>query len=528
MLVGKDLNGRRLATLLLPSIASLVWCMVLLSNQAPRLIGKRLSGDGDFAQHLTLGRLMLEQRAILKVDPTLYSVGPLPWFGHEWLTELCFAFTHAKLGLIGPVLLVSVLLASACALMLREALDLTEAAWPALLAFGLAAPLLVPHLLIRPHIVSWFFAILWQRRLNLWARGAIDWVRWLLLALPLMVLWCNLHGGFLLGFVLIALEGAALGCSVVFGSAEARAPALRRGAQLGLGALLLFAASGLNPFGFGLHWHLFQHLSRTELLHHVNEFRSPDFFSIDDKPLLIWITLSFALAAACHGGSDVSPQRPLHSRLLQLALLWMTLSSQRNAALFALLSAPIVAQDLARVLRAATTAPGAWGRIARSVSESSTRLALQDRARDGRIWALVLFAFLLIRAPQASAELGFTKESQPIAAARYIRAHAETFRGHMFNAYAWGGYLAYELYPAQKCFISGMADYYGPELFFDYRTVATLQQGWEQVLTKYRVDFIVFDANSPLASALRLHPGWREIYRDELAVIFLRKDALAG
>jgi hypothetical protein len=399
MLAEKDFKGGRFAKLLVPSIATLVWCAVLLSNQAPKLIGRRLSGDGDFAQHLTLGRLMLEQRAILKVDPTLYTVGPLPWYGHEWLTEVAFAFTEAQLGLSGPVLLVSALIASACALTLREAEDQTEAAWPALLAFGFAAPLLVAHLFIRPHVVSWFFAVLWQRRLNLWARGVIDWRRWLLFALPLMVLWCNLHGGFLLAFVLLALEGAALACSVAFGSAEARAPALRRAAQLGLGALLVLAVSGLNPFGFGLHWHLFEHLSRAELLHHVNEFKSPDFFVVDNKPLLVWIVLSFALAAASHGGAEAGQQRPLHARLLQLALLWMTLSSQRSGPFFALLTAPIVAQDLAAVLRSATRAPGAWGRIARAVSESSTRLAVQDRPRDGRLWGLVLFAILLMRAP---------------------------------------------------------------------------------------------------------------------------------
>jgi hypothetical protein len=259
-------------------------------------------------------------------------------------------------------------------------------------------------------------------------------------------------------------------------------------------------------------------------LHHVNEFKSPDFFVVDNKPLLVWIVLSFALAAASHGGAEAGQQRPLHARLLQLALLWMTLSSQRSGPFFALLTAPIVAQDLAAVLRSATRAPGAWGRIARAVSESSTRLAVQDRPRDGRLWGLVLFAILLMRAPSASAELAFSPETQPIAAVRYLREHAATFRGHVFNSYAWGGYLAYELYPAQRCFISGMADYYGSELFFEYRAVANLQRGWEQVLAKYQVEYILFESNSSLASALSMHPGWREIYRDELAVIFLRKD----
>ncbi len=510
----------------LPSVACLVWCAVMLALVSPALLPTRISGDGDFAQHLTLGRLMLEARAVLKVDPTLYSVGPLPWFGHEWLSELLFAAVSARFGLMGPVLLVSALVASACALMQRDAEERANSVWIGLLVFGLATPLLVAHLWIRPHLVTWPLAVLWQRRLLQWQDGKMSFTRWLVLGVPLMVLWCNLHGGFLLAFVLIAIQAAALVPELVALPREQRRPVLRQCGQLGLGAGCMLLASGLNPFGFALHTHLVEHLSRSALLHKVNEFKSPDFYMIESKPLLIWILLSFALSAFDVGRALPRLARvPLRERLLQLALLAMTLGAQRNAALYALLSAPTLARDLSRVLLAGEAAPGVWGRLARKVSASSRRLAALDQRHDGRVWAIVTFLSLLVAAPGQSEKLEFSPKLQPVQAVRYIGEHAELLRGRMFNSYAWGGYLAYALYPRQRCFVSGMADYYGSKLFFDYRAVAYLESNWASVLDQYRIDWILFEADSSLARLLAFHPAWRLLYRDSLAVIYVRARA---
>ena len=70
----------------------------------------------------------------------------------------------------------------------------------------LAAAAAQIHMLARPHVLSWLFVLLWVDVLYRFEEGK----RWVLLWLPpLMLLWVNVHGGFILGLALLALFGCA-------------------------------------------------------------------------------------------------------------------------------------------------------------------------------------------------------------------------------------------------------------------------------------------------------------------------------
>lgn len=91
----------------------------------------------------------------------------------------------------------------------------------------------------------------------------------------------------------------------------------------------------------------------------------------------------------------------------------------------------------------------------------------------------------------------------------------------MFNYFPWGGYLLYRLYPEYRVFIDGQTDFYGEALTREYETVITVAPGWEQVLARYAVNWVIIPAEQPLGQALR-QAGWQEIYRDAAAVILRR------
>ena len=80
----------------------------------------------------------------------------------------------------------------------------------------------------------------------------------LLFVLPaLAVIWANLHGGFLLGILLIcAYAGGELAGALVTRGSEDRRAAFGRSCRYGGAALGCLAASLINPYG----WHL--HLTR--------------------------------------------------------------------------------------------------------------------------------------------------------------------------------------------------------------------------------------------------------------------------
>ena len=109
----------------------------------------------------------------------------------------------------------------------------------------------------------------------------------------------------------------------------------------------------------------------------------------------------------------------------------------------------------------------------------------------------------------------------PASAADYLRGR--DLPGEMFNSYNWGGYLIWRLYPEGRVFIDGRADLYGDEFIEEYLRVAYALAGWEETLARFGVGHAVIEASSPLAGVLALHPAWREVYRDEMAAVFVRE-----
>ena len=69
------------------------------------------------------------------------------------------------------------------------------------------------HFLARPHVLSWLLTVVWFELLDSAASAPASAQKKRLFWLPVvMLLWVNVHGGFLLGFVLLAvyLAGGAI------------------------------------------------------------------------------------------------------------------------------------------------------------------------------------------------------------------------------------------------------------------------------------------------------------------------------
>jgi hypothetical protein len=95
--------------------------------------------------------------------------------------------------------------------------------------------------------------------------------------------------------------------------------------------------------------------------------------------------------------------------------------------------------------------------------------------------------------------------------------------GHMFNEFDWGGYLLLNLWPNQQIFMDGHTHIYGEKLTREYEQVITQGKGWEVILNKYNVKWIIIRVNTSLAKALSSSTGWTPAYEDKTAIIFVRK-----
>ena len=119
-----------------------------------------------------------------------------------------------------------------------------------------------------------------------------------------------------------------------------------------------------------------------------------------------------------------------------------------------------------------------------------------------------------------------TASNYPVAAADWLAAHPEVGT-KMYNQYGWGGYLAYRFYPEpnRRVFIFGEAALMGDALLNQYQDVQTLRSDWKQVLDKYGVDYIVYNRGEALANVLATQPGWKLVYEDPEAVIYVRSQS---
>jgi hypothetical protein len=110
----------------------------------------------------------------------------------------------------------------------------------------------------------------------------------------------------------------------------------------------------------------------------------------------------------------------------------------------------------------------------------------------------------------------------PRIAVEYLASHP--VHGTLFNEYGWGGYLISSGRPEEKVFIDGRADLYEyGGVLGDYMSIVRLAPGALRLFDKYGVETCLIRRDSALATALSAIPGWRRVYDDPLAAIYVRK-----
>ncbi|MCK4489367.1 MAG: hypothetical protein KAU23_03855, partial [Anaerolineales bacterium] len=85
----------------------------------------------------------------------------------------------------------------------------------------------------------------------------------------------------------------------------------------------------------------------------------------------------------------------------------------------------------------------------------------------------------------------------------------------------WGGYLLYRIWPEKLVFIDGQTDFYGEELTRKYEKVITLSPGWEDVLQKYQISWVLMPTHSELIQHLQNLDDWDTVYQDQFSTIML-------
>jgi len=472
-----------------------VFCSALLLG--PQM----LSIDSDLGRHLVIGGYILEQHEIPTTDIFSHTKNGEPRPPYEWLSQIFFASAHRILGLDGAVLLTSLVIASAFTLMYAESTRRSELPVTAILLAILAAAAGSVHWLPRPHVFTFLLLAVWLERLER-LRNAEKIPLW---QFPLiMLLWANLHGGFLFGLLawMAYFAGWVLDNWLKRDSATAEV-----GKKLLVVGVLSLVASCITPDGWG-NWQAMLGNSSFYILSQTIETMSPNFHQSGMIPILLLLILSVLLPALDRF------RLPASHIFLLAGFAILSLLMARNIPLFAICATPILAACTRRILDQAK----GWKKIESRLGEIESSLRGFVWPAVGVFAAILLFSYYSMRTQLSINQ--FDERVFPVAAVNWLAEHPQS--GNMFNEFNWGGYLLHRLWPGQNVFIDSQTDFYGEALARDYNQIINAQSDWETKLKKYDVDWVIVASDTPLAEALETESHWRVLYQDNTAVI-LRK-----
>jgi len=509
--------------LLIPSIADLLFAALLFGLSCGAL-GRLLLRDATIGWHIRNGQNMLLTHAITRTDSFSSTMNGKTWYAWEWLYDVIFAVIHHALGLNGVVFYSAAIIAATFVLTLylglRRGGNLPITLFLLILALASSAV----HFLARPHLLSWLLTVVWFELLDSAAHATVGEQRKRLLWLPpVMLLWVNVHGGFVLGFVLLTVY--LVGGAIEYGSDRERrneiAAWLKR--LSGVSALVV-AASFINPYTYELHLHVYRYLTDRFLMNRISEFLSPDFHGAAQQCFAVLVLITIGAVATAR-----RRLRTTHVLVLLVAVyggFYATRSLPTSALLITLIIAPVVSESVAGLRENGDAAD--WLRGLASWTHSfGGRMEAVEKGFYGHLWLVLVFV-LGVWACAHQGRIGSTQfinayfddKRFPVEAAETIAQRG--IQGPIFSLDYWGGYLIYRLYPGTQVVADDRHDLYGDAFLKDYLKAVLVQPGWDEALDKLKADWVLVPADSPLANILRLKAGWESVYEDKTAVLLKR------
>lgn len=437
--------------------------------------------DPDTFWQIRTGEWILNHHAIPVIDPFSYTAGSRPWVPLEWLSETLVALAFRAGGMQAIVVLTAGVVGLTAALLM----DFLRRFLPgptALIALLVAFYNTEPSLLARPHLLCWPCLVLWVGGMGMARAKRTAPSFWLL---PVMLLWANMHGSFILGLLLPG--GFAL--EALWEAKDDRRRVFFEWARFIVAA---WAVAALNPdFVSGEIYPL--RLVQMPSLHWVTEWKPANFSRI--SPLEI--TLLGALAMGFSGKFKLPPMR----LLMFLGMVHGALSHGRNDMILGLVGALVLAEPIGACLaRGRAAALGVAWRRAAAVAGVAALAALAGR--------------MLVPLPPQNSGAAFAAVLDHVPPA--LRARP------VLNAYNYGGPL---IFNGVRPFIDGRTDLYG-NAFMDrfMKIISPNRAALQDAIAKYKIAWTMFPADAPVVQVLEQEKGWTRLVKADGMVIDVLQD----
>jgi hypothetical protein len=452
--------------------------------------------DPDLWWHLKMGQIIWTTHSIPANDLFSYTTNHQSLIPQEWLSQVTIYLAYLWGGYSGLMLwlclLTIALLVSGYGLCWFYSGNAKVAFVGALIIWFFATI----GFAIRPQMISYLLIV---AELVLIHAGRTRNPRWFFWLPVVFIIWINCHASFILGIVVAGIYLFSSFFNFEMGSLVSRRwdPHCRRTLMWALAT----SAAGLflNPGGIKQILYPFDTLMNMHILMANVEEWAPVQLNESRGIGLMAVVLCCLLLAV------VRRSELFLDELLLMALgTWLAASHMRMLVIFGILAAPILSRQLAN----------SWEGY---------------EIEKDRIWpnavmigVSLLAAFLAF--PNRQNLEGQVEAKSPVKAVEYIKANH--LSDPMLNDYPSGGYLIWAA-PEHPVMMDGRTDVYEWSGFLgEFGKWATLKSDPNSLLEKYKVNFCLLNAQSPMAHVLPLLHEWKMVYSDGNSVIFVRTPAL--
>ena len=446
----------------------------------------------DLGWHLAAGDLIRDRGSIPLQDPWSFTAGDKRWYNLSWLWDVIASvvFQHASFsGLIlftvGCGAVIAGYLVSVCLSSGASAIAVCIAVFAACLLYPAFATPPNVYLAASPNTATMLFSVIFYAE-------CLKRTKRLSLSLPVvMVLWTNLHGGFLLGFPIIGVFAAVA--------------LLRRDWMnfriYGVAGAGCFIATFINPLG----WHIYEGAATT--LGHFVQANITEWWSYFSNmavpgsiPGILYMLTFVALELRYRGSRPI----PLEARLLSWLFLLLGFYQYRYMSFFFLFATVPLALHLDRLLP-------------RQQDILEVRRSLLAAGIVG-VCALPLFY------SQIDPALGLPQMLSDRDTA-YLQTHFPHAR--LLNHWNNGGILIFRTRGSIPLFVDGRAaTAYPDDVLRDYFKLVDQEvneTAWDAVLAKYQIDTVLWvKAHDELRRFLVGKRGWKEAYAGAYTSIYVR------
>lgn len=490
--------------------------------------------DLDFWWHIKTGQYILEHKGLPDKDPFTFTFmeqdrdipeRPGVILKSYWLSQIVLYLTYKHTGPLGIILFKSFIFALILVMLWKYLLD--NSASQILTVIMLIGFIFFSkeYMLERPQIFSFLFATVVfylledikkaysGQRIAYSEKQATSYTlhaaRYTLLPL-VMLLWANMHGGYLVGIAFIIVYAASL--LIKKDPLKSKAPIL----ILYITSILITL---LNPVtyhpitsfisfkGSLLERETLEFISPLKVIRYLNVNWYPYFGLL----ILSMVTIFINIISIFKKRADTLP--PEHIILL-IGTSLASLSSLRYGMFFMIVAIPIITVYLSR----------------------RVRLSIPAGFKKGIIIALSAILFILFfRSPlfEQSRDKLIEPTFVPVNATEFIKQRAP--QSNIYNDINWGGYLIWKLYPDYKVFSDTRT--LNLEIYRQYLSILnaneTMYLGipeWKALLDMYSINTVVHSTVNPysgeifpLMLKLMKDDSWHLVYIDGVAAILVRK-----